>query len=222
MLIRLMGHFLMNPQHIDKLIAIKGLPDDWMFKTRPDGQKELKAPWEADNDSNIPKQIRHVCEPIEVVKYFSPIEKGKEGVTDKMTILGVKLNFMTEPGREMWTKVVRYMDASVPRDQKLPEPVLVAKDQKSPFETYMPLRRVTGGIELQPADVPEVDLNAPLPPERDLPPVVVPVVPPPPVVVAETAVDPFKCQHCDYESNKAQAVRMHTTKRHPKKERVGV
>lgn len=215
MLIRLTGHFLKNPQHIDKLICVKGLPDDWVFRKRLDGRKELAKPWEPDIDANIPVQVRHLCEPIDIVQYFSPIEKGKDGITDERRILGVRLNFMSEPGRDMWARVERYIDESTPRDAKIPEPVLVAKDQKSPFETYLPRKRVTGGVELVPSEVPVVDLRPPAKP------VIVPVTKaePAPVVItpAEQAIpDMFKCGECSYESEKPQAIRMHRVKRHPK------
>lgn len=223
MLIRLCGHFLMNPQHIDKLICIKGLPEDWMFVQRADGRKQLKAPWEADIDANIPAHVRTICEPTQIVQYFSPIEKGGSGITDERTILGVKINFMTEPGRAMWTKVQRYMDASIPRDQQIPEPVLVAKDQRSPFETFKPMKRVTGGLELEPSDVPVVDLNKPIPAATR------PLLEPQEVPsqqkvslpsIAKSPADTFKCEHCDYTSEKERGVRMHTMKRH-KKEMAG-
>lgn len=222
MLIRIAGHFLMNPQHIDKLICIKGLPDDWMFVERADGRKQLKAPWEPDIDANIPAHVRPICEPMKIVQYFSPTEKGKEGITDERTILGVKINFMTEPGRAMWTKVQRYMDASIPRDQQIPEPVLVAKDQRSPFETFTPRKRVTGGLELEPSDVPVVDLNKPVPAARPLlEPQAAPSqqkVSPPSESKPPAAV--FKCEHCEYTSEKERGVRMHSMKRH-KKEMAG-
>lgn len=225
MLIRLAGHFLLNPQHIDKLICIKGLPDDWMFRTRADGRKELKAPWEADIDENIPKHVRHVCVPKTVVKYYSPIEKGREGVTEELTILGVKLNYMTEPGRAMWTKIERYMEGTIPRDIQLPIPVLVAKDQKSPFETFTARKRVTGGLELEPSEIPVVDLDNPtgkiqpiIPQETHQATV---LTPPSAPTAAKTPVEEFKCDQCKYSATKKQALRMHTTRLH-KKEKVGV
>lgn len=220
MLIRLCGHFLMNSQHIDKLIAIKGLPEDWLFRKRPDGQKELLPPWKADIDANIPKEIRHVCEPVEVVQYFPPIEKGRDGILDKMTILGVKLDYMTEPGREMWTRVERYMDASLPRDVKLPEPALVSKDQRSGFELFSPRKRITGGVELTPlTEIPVVDLNKPFSePSVEIVKAVEVVQPVQPAVSEPTG---FKCDQCDYTNDKKQAIRMHTLKRHPQKEKVG-
>jgi hypothetical protein len=213
-----MGHYLMNSMHIDKLIAIKGLPEDWFFRQRADGQKELLPPWKPDIDANIPREIRHICEPTEIVQYFPPIEKGKEGIVDKMTILGVRLDYMTEPGREMWTRVERYMDSSLPRDVKLPEPVLVARDQKSGFETFSPRKRVTGGVELTPAEVPVVDLNKKFSePSVEVVKVVAAVASPP---VSQTPI--LKCDQCDYTHEKKQAIRMHTLKRHPQKEKAGI
>lgn len=221
MLIRLAGHFLNNSMHIDKLICIKGLPDDWIFKTRSDGQKELNPPFAADNPQNIPSHIRHLCTQVDVVKYFPPIEKGKDGITDKMTILGVKLDFMTEAGRNMWTRIQRYMEDCMPRHAKIPDPVLVAKDQRSPFETFKTTKRITGGVEMEPSDVPVVDLDL----EKNIPnePISPPVVfnrPSPPIAVASPpslpAVALFKCAECEFTHVKKQGVSMHRIKRHSK------
>lgn len=222
MLIRLTGHFPNNSQHIDKMICIKGLPGDWLFKTRPDGKQELNPPFVADIPENIPKMIRHLCTPTEVVKYFPPIERGKDGILDSMTILGVKLDYMTEAGRAMWTRISRYMDDCMPRHAKIPEPVLLAKDQKSPFETYSAYKRISGGVEMTPAEIPVVDLDV----EKETPHIYPPVTsvrPSPPIVEAaspppQPAASLFKCVEpgCDFSHAKKQGVAMHRVKRHPK------
>lgn len=206
----------MNPQHIDKLIVIKGLPDEWIYRTRADGKKELRPPWEADVEANIPHQVRALSEPLDVVQYFAPVEKGQPGILDSRRILGVKLNFGTEPGREMWGKVERFLDSSTPRDQKVPEPVLVAKDHKSPFETFRARKRVSGGIELEPSEVPVVDLRAKLILPHTTPATSATGTPVEPAKAPEI----FKCEECDYVSEKKQAIRMHAVKRH-KKEKAG-
>lgn len=218
MLIRLVGHFVNNSQHIDKMICIKGLPEDWLFRKR-DGQRELNPPFVPDIDENIPKFIRHLCTPVDVVKYFPPIEKGRDGVLDSLTILGVKLDYMTEAGRAMWVRIQRYMDDCLPRHAKVPEPVLVAKDQKSPFETYASYKRITGGVELTPAEIPVVDLDL----EKETPnlPSAVSATTSPPVVTTNLpsstpTVSLFKCQDCDFEHAKKQGITMHRVKRHPK------
>lgn len=223
MLIRLTGHFPNNSQHIDKMICIKGLPGDWVFKTRPDGQRELNPPFVADIPENIPKMIRHLCTPVDVVKYFPPIEKGKDGILDSMTILGVKLDYMTEAGRAMWTRIQRYMDDCMPRHAKIPEPVLLAKDQKSPFETYSAYKRITGGVEMMPAEIPVVDLDI----EKEIP-HILPSVPPKSVSSSEPVSLPvqpvvvvLKCPDCDFTHVKKQGISMHRIKRHPKV-KVGV
>lgn len=218
MLIRLAGHFINNSQHIDKLICINGLPEDWLFRKRADGQRELAPPFTPDIDENIPKFIRHLCTPTEVVKYFPPIERGKEGIIDKLTILGVKLDYMTEAGRAMWTRIQRYVDDCLPRHSKIPEPVLVARDQKSPFETYSVYRKITGGVELTPAEIPVVDLDV----EKATIPVLPSVPPAPPATVVPPPPQPtaivFKCDEpgCDFSHAKKQGVAMHRVKRHPK------
>lgn len=214
MLLKLVGHHPQNSLHIDKLIVIHGLPEDWVFRKRSDGGRELNPPFTPDIDVNIPPQIRHLCTPTEIVVYYPPIERGVPGITDKRTILGVKLDYMTEPGREMWVRIERYIEGILPRDEKLPIPVMCAKDQKSPFETYVARRRVSGGVELEPAEIPVVDLDryAKPVPVLVVPPKPEPVMAPEPQAVAAS----FKCAHCDYVAPKPQAVRMHTLKRHLK------
>lgn len=213
--------------HIDKMIAINGLPKDWMFRERADGSKELAPPFQADNEDNIPKHIRYLCTPEDIVTYFSPINSGVPGVIDKKKIYGVKLDYMTEPGRSMWERIRKYLDATIPRDQQVPEPVLVAKDQKGPFETFSAHRRVTGGIELEPSEIPLIDLD-----KHDaldhgsLPPSSPPVSPqsagtlevPTPAPQPEEL---FHCKRCEYTSTKKQAVVMHNIVSH-KKPKEGV
>ena len=77
MLLRICDHFRNNPKRIDKLIAIKGLPDEWLFTDREEG-RELRKPWQADIEANIPEHIRALCEPIYVNFRYSPIEKGQK------------------------------------------------------------------------------------------------------------------------------------------------
>lgn len=230
MLIRLTAHHLENPQHIDKLICIKGLPEDWFFRDNGRGM-ELAPPWKPDVTENIPTQIRHLCDVRQVVFYYPPIEKGRDGIIESKPVYAMKLDFGTEPGRQMWAKVERYLEKTIPRDVEVARPVLCAKDLKSPFETYLATRRRTGGMELEPMDVPVIDLtlyNAPKP----ISPLVAALPPAPPTkIVAATvpATAPtappadtlLKCEECDYTHTKKQAIRMHTMKRHPKLEKVG-
>ena len=99
MLIRLCGHFPSNPGHIDKLISIKGLPTEWIFRENVKfGGKELVKPWEVDVEENIPKDIRHLCEPTEIIEVFPPIAPGQPPVVDKRTIIGIRFNFMDAAG----------------------------------------------------------------------------------------------------------------------------
>lgn len=161
MLIRLAGHFINNPNHIDKLICIKGLPEEWVFRKTKHG-KELMPPWQPDVDANIPKDIRELCEPTEITVVFPPIEKGRDSVIEQRTILGLKFEFMTEPGRELWEKIERYMEKMTPRDLRVPEPALVAPDQKSGFNPHIARRTVRGSLELFPTEIPVVDLRLPV------------------------------------------------------------
>ncbi len=228
MLIRLCGHYQNNPNHIDKLISIKGLPEEWFFKPSKYGGKELLKVWEADVEANIPKDIRHLCEPVEITEVFSPIEKGREPVVDRRTILGVRFNFMTQPGQELWEKIERYIDRMTPRDQKIPVPVLVAPDHKSPFNPHAVRRTVRGSIELYTADIPEVDLRTPVIETVTQAASPAPAVIVPPLMQVKTQVAPmttaeiFNCDQCDKQFLKKQALAMHKVAGHKKVEGVKV
>lgn len=218
MLIRIADHFKNNPKRIDKLIAIKGLPDEWLYRETAEG-RELRKPWAADVDANIPMDIQHLCEPMYVNFRYSPVERGQKEVIDRRRIMGLKIDYNTEPGREMWDQVERYIEETMPRNERVPVPVVCAKDERSAFETYRPRRSSTGSLEFVPAPVPEVDLT-----KYGIAPVVVPVLPPVATPDALSSTEPravkFKCDDCDYEHASKQGVRMHATKRHPKKEKV--
>ncbi len=234
MLIRLAGHFIDNPNHIDKLICIKGLPDEWFFKTTKYG-KELIKPWVPDIDVNIPKDIRHLCDPIEVVQYFPSIAPGKEGIVDKLTVLGLKMDYMTEAGQTMWEKIERYLERAVPRDQMIQKPVLVAPNQKSLFDPHEARRTTRGSLEMRKTEIPVIDLT---PPVVAPAPIVVNTVPviqvQPSIMTAANAVSPIlkvtreaptvatvRCEPCGKDFNE-RGLRMHNMKKHPSKEPVGV
>jgi hypothetical protein len=226
MLIKLAGHFPNNPNHIDKLISIKGLPEEWLFRNGPHG-KELAKPWMIDNEDTIPKAIRHLCEPTDVVVVYSPIAKGEQGVVDKKTLLGIKLDYGTEPGREMWEKIERYLDRMTPRDRKVPEPVMMAPNHKSDFNPTIGRRSVRGSMEFASnVEVPDVDLRAtveeavPVPKVVPAPVIVAPVVEKKEEVDARSTVK-ARCEECklDFKSKGIYAIHM---KKHKVKEKVGV
>ena len=220
MLIRLVSHFHLNPKHIDKLIAIKGLPEDWIFRRTEDGMLELKRPWEPDIDVNIPQDIRQFCEPTYIIVNYPALQPGVKGFVERKQILGIKLDYMTEPGRELWERIERFIEGTLPRTERVPRPVLCAKDEHSVFETYESKRSSTGSIFLEPAQVPELDLRPYL--------VKTPVVVESPVTVV--AQDPpsiprasqFACDRCPKAFDKANALRMHKLRGHPAKEKVEV
>lgn len=225
MLIRVIDHFRNNPKRIDKLIAIKGLPKEWIFRETPQGL-ELRVPWMADIEANIPYDIRHLCEPVYVNFRYPPVERGAKEILDRRQIIGIRIDYNSEPGREMWDQVERYLEESIPRNERIPVPVLCAKDERSPFQTYMPRRTPTGSLELIPADVPLVDLTRYVQVIVEERPAPLPTVdlPKPPPVVAEPQKpqsENFKCQDCDFEHRSMAGIRMHRIKRHPK-EKVGV
>lgn len=231
MLIRLCGHHIDNPNHIDKLICIKGLPEDFFFKTTKHG-KELVRPWEPDIEENIPQQIRHLCDPVEITQVFPPIEKGKESIVDKKMVLGLRFNYISESGETMWEKIERYLERSVPRDKAVPKPVLVAPNQKSLFDPHEARRTSRGSLELRKSEIPVIELDPPAAPAQIL---VQPIAPTVTVTAPTTTVTKvaelsesvkqggFKCEPCGKEFNE-RGLRMHNMKRHPveKKEPVGV
>ena len=193
MLIKLAGHHINNPNHIDKVISIKGLPEEWIFRKTVNG-KELVRPWTPDNEDTIPNEIRHLCEPTEITITYSPIGPGIPGVVDKRTILGIKLDFNTEPGRELWEKVERYLDRMTPRDQKVPEPVMMAPNHKSIFDPHIGRRGSRGSLEIGRTTVPDVDLRTTI--EEVIPKVEVkPIILPPTIEVKPEEKKPlFKCE----------------------------
>lgn len=220
MLIRLLTHHVNNPHLIDKLIIIKGLPKDWVFRKVPQGDQLLK-PWEADVDRNIPRDVQSQTEQITFVQYFQNVrhhDRNYDGFWDERKVWGLRLDYAYGPGREMWEQIVDYIDRTLPRGEKMPDPVLVAKDQHSPFETHMARRSRSGsGLELVPSEVPIIDLN-----KYIEPPVVVPTV----TVVSSPVVTEFKetpivsresfiCE-CGKSFDKKQGLRMHKMKAHKK------
>lgn len=223
MLIRIADHHKNNPKRIDKLIAIKGLPDEWIYRDTPEG-RELRKPWAADIAENIPHDIRHLCEPTYINFRYSPIERGQKEVIDRRQILGLKIDYNTEPGREMWDQVERYIEETIPRNERVPVPVVCAKDERSAFETYRPRRSSTNSLEFVPAPVPEVDLTKYNVTAQPVLPSAVSTPPPTPVPSQQETPAPqavkFKCEECDYEHVSKQGIRMHKVKRHPKKEKV--
>lgn len=227
MLIRICDHFRDNPKRIDKLIAIKGLPKEWLFVETSRGL-ELRKPWREDVEANVPHEIRHLCEPFYVNFRYSPIEKGAQEVIDHRRVIGLKIDYNTEPGREMWDQVERYVEESIPRHERIPVPVLCAKDERSSFQTYTPRRSSTGSLELVPAEVPCIDLARYVQViVQDQPSVVSPETPPPPVKAAPAESAPqapqaatFKCDDCNYTHSSNSGIRMHRIKKHPR-EKVG-
>jgi hypothetical protein len=224
MLIRICDHFKNNPKRIDKLIAIKGLPKDWLFRDVPEGV-ELKKPWEPDVDANIPHDIRNLCEPMYIVQKFPSLEANKTGFMEKRQILGIKIDYNTEPGRQAWDDIERYVEESMPRDARIPVPVLCAKDERSAFDTYAPRRNSRGALELVPSPIPLVDLTPAAEPVKaeaivETVPVTVPATMEPHAEAVQEVE--FKCAECDYHHSSQRGIRMHTMKKHPKKEKAGI
>lgn len=214
MLIRICDHFKDNPKRIDKLIAVVGLPQDWFFREGPHGL-ELKKPWAPDVEQNIPFEIKQTfCEPIYLIFRYPPIERGQNETIEKKQVWGLKIDYNTEPGRQMWDDVERYIEESIPRNERVPVPVLCARDERSAFETFTPRRNTRGSLELVPSQVPLVDLTKYIQ-------VVPTVVPPQPPEVGTIPAESFQCPDCDFKHHSKAGLRMHIMKKH-KKEKVGV
>lgn len=226
MLLRIIDHFNNNPKRIDKLIAIKGLPEEWFFRETAEG-RELKRPWQADVDANIPHDIRHLCEPMYLVFRHPPIQAGAKEIIEKRQVLGFRIDYNTEPGRQMWDDVERYVEESLPRNERIPVPVVCAKDERSAFETFTPRRNARGSLELIPGPVPFVDLTnyAEVRVEEKIPSAKEVLKHTEPenteaMVSTRTVAAVYKCDECDFEHHSPRGIRMHTVKRHPKKEKV--
>ncbi len=218
MLIRLCGHHIDNPNHIDKLICIKGLPDEFFFRISKHG-KELIRPWEPDVEANIPKEIRHLCDPFEIAEVFPPIEKGRDSVVDKRTILGLRFNYISEAGETMWERIERYLERSVSRDQMIPKPVLVAPNQKSLFDPHEARRSTRGSLELRKSEVPIIDVSRPEPIVTPIITVQSPVASAaansaPIITVSNSAAVIARCEPCGKDFNE-RGLRMHNMKKHP-------
>jgi hypothetical protein len=219
MLIKLAGHFYENPNHIDKIISIKGLPQEWFFRKSKFGGVELVPPWVPDNEANIPKSIRHLCEEVEITHVFAPIEKGRESVIDKKKVIALKLDFSTGPGRDAWELVERYLDRMTPRDQKVPKPVLCAPNQKSDFNPHEARRTARGSLELGPCEIPEVDLRESIVgPKVSIPEIIVPVE-----KKVEPKIEEYQCKKCDQKFTELRLLRGHNLRGHKKVvEKIGV
>jgi hypothetical protein len=204
-LFRIISHFHKKNTHgIDELIRIDNFPDELMF--RREGTKTfLVYPFERDIDANIPKDIREHCTPTDITENL-PREKNEstgqwQTPVDIIRILGVRLNLDSTPGMEMWQKIQRILDKDTPRDQRVPEPAVVAPDMKSPFA-------------LEAKDIPVVTLRTEI---KVAPVIAVPFNPP----KVEEVVDEqlFVCGVCKKEFKAQRGLWMHERKtRHKVKE----
>lgn len=200
MLIRLANHALLNPHMIDKLIVIRGLPHDWVFKTTPQGE-ELLPPWVPDVDANIPAQIRHLCTPIKYCRWYQDVrhyDRTYNGFWDNRTCWGLILDFNYGPAYTLWNKIVEHIEGTIPRTERMPRPVLVAPDHKSEFSPRLSRRDAQGHLELVSSEIPVIDLD------------IYKVVTAPTVTVASTPEPQIdmkteifvKCSKCDQEFKK--------------------
>lgn len=219
MLIRLVAHAHKgNPNLIDELIRIDGLPDNLLYHFK-DGKCYLMPPWEPDIDANIPKHIREHCQRVEITRDLPPERNEITGVmqrpSDTFTILGVKINLDNTPGKEMWAQIERILDMGTPRDRKVPTPRVVAPNQKDAFF-------------LDAEDIPVCDLR---PPKIEVPvttseavKVEIPVAPvPAPAPAAPPVHRVYTCGVCQKSFVAERGLWMHERKmRHKVQEPVAV
>ena len=181
LLIRLIMHPTNNPHLIDKLIILKGLPYEWVFKkskyrtVNAEGEVEegvgdaLVTPWQPDVDVNIPEEVRKLTDPITYVRWFPDVQfqsgnsqKTFHGFWDKRTVWGLRLDYGYGPAQELWTRIEDYIEKTLPRGEQIPHAVQVAKDQKTEFRTFLAKRGKTlSSLELIAMEVPVVDLRKP-------------------------------------------------------------
>lgn len=249
LLIRLIMHPKNNPHLIDKLIILRGLPYEWVFKKskfkieHEDGTIEegvgdnLLTPWEADADVNIPREVRDLTEPITFLHWFpggANAGKSFNGFWNKRTVWGLRIDFSHGPSQELWNKIEEFMDKSLGRGEKMPEAVQVAKDQKSEFKTFLARRGKTlSSLEMVEMDVPIVDLRTKVltegtitiasSPELTLKTVItVPVNPAPPTPEPPKNGDViYTCDVCQKVFDKPRALSMHKLGAH-RREKVKV
>lgn len=225
MLIRLVGHFIENPGRIDKLICIRGLPEEWFFRPSRFGGKELIKPWEPEVEANIPRDCKDLCDAVEITQVFAPVEKGRDYIVDKRIILGVRFDYVTEQGQTMWDQIERYLERTVPRDKMVPKPVLVAPDHKSAYSPHEARRTVRGSLELRPVDgIPVIDLRPQITETGPAIPVLPAVIATPVIMPTVKSPTPttWQCKQCPKTFLKKQALKMHVMRGHAKKEAVGV
>jgi len=215
MLIRIAGHGFNNPHLIDKLIIIKGLPFDWIFKKVPQGN-QLLPPWNPDIEENIPESLKTQVEPIVYCQWFDSVrhhDRNYEGFWDTRTVHGLKLECQYGPAQEMWKKIEEYVEGTLPRTEKMPVPVLVAPDQKSDFKPHVAKRDGQGHLVLMPASVPVVDLTIYGKPDSIVErPKIAPEIPPVPWNPLA-----YACEFCEQEFMEKNALKNHKIELHPVK-----
>lgn len=143
-LLRLVSNGKNNKLHLDKFIFIEGIPDNMLYETR-NGKKCIKGFLSTDIVENIPKDIRKEFFNEETVhKYIAPFEKNAEPVFQKLPLYSIVIDCSTRQGADLWGSLERMIDDQTPRDRKVTEPVIVAKDLRSGFSiTSEDVPRVT-------------------------------------------------------------------------------
>lgn len=214
MLIRLISHAKNNPEHVDKMIWIDGLPEEWIFERRedtdekgqPDERLFLKSPWEADITENIPEGIRYKFQPDPIEVWYETPQEIRPGtmVTDQKIswirwikkIHGVRLNIQSLQGEQMWKQIEDLLDRETPRNLRIPEPSIVGNKMYWTLTAEtMPRVKLTGSE----VEVPEEQVH---------------VIQPKP----EPRPNEFACQFCGDVFEKQRAKWMHERRKHGNKE----
>lgn len=144
MLLRLVSHAKNNKLHIDKFIYVEGIPEHMLFETRG-GKKCLRGFLSTDIPENIPKDIRKEFFDGDMVhKYIAPFKPEAEPVYQELPLYSIVIDCATRQGADLWGSIERMIDDQTPRDRKVVEPIVVAKDWKSGFSiTSEDVPRVT-------------------------------------------------------------------------------
>jgi hypothetical protein len=207
MLLRLTNHHFNNKIMVDKLISLKGFPEDMFWQKvqgiytlddlDPEGKNKkevriglvVKEPFEPDVTENIPDDI---------------IEKfGEEReIYDRMDrqllgprkIVALRLDFSTGPGEIAWGKIWKVIDNNTGRFERVVRPAPVGNEHVWTLDVE---------------DVPEFVLQ-PLPTE-DTP---ASIQPKPVPRDEETGKPQIHCDQCSYKSDDKRAVRMHKLGKH--------
>lgn len=210
MLIRLMSDGTKNPGHYDKMIAIDGLPEEWIFnrrvdkddKGRDDARLFLKDPWELDVTDNIPEGIRMKFQESPFEVWFETPQELRPGTFAPPSEIGfirwmkkaygLRLNLQTNGGKQMWDQIVDLLDRETPRSQRIPEAAVVGDRMQWTLQpSQVPYVKLTGTV----AQVPQEQVQI-IQPKK------------------EARPNEYSCRHCNDIFDKERGRWMHERRKH--------